>query len=126
MCPRKNKDFYTEEELWEIKEQWLEDKKRIDQEMEGMYLRDIDVAYIKYLANKNLQVLFKHAIKLYWDGLVHPDYFLYKEEQEYVARAYREIKTNGYYNRSKKEEKRVRARLGIAVKRYTYRLFKKK
>ena len=66
MSPRKKSlPYYTEEELKIIHEQWLKDKKKIDQEMEGRYHRDIDFAYIKYLANENLQMLFKHAVHLH-------------------------------------------------------------
>ena len=125
MCPRRSKEFYTDEELKEIKEQWLKDKARIDREMEGMYLPDIDRAYIPYLHNKNLQALFRYAIYLYHFGVKTGEFIFYRDEQELVSQVYGRIKRDGYYDRSKEFEKRVRARLGNAVKRQTYRKFKK-
>jgi hypothetical protein len=125
MCPRKNKDFYTDEELKGITVQWLRDKTRIDQGMEGLYLPDIDNAYIPYLYNKNLQVLFRHAVYLYHFGVKTGEFIFYRDEEKLVSEVYGRIKRDGYYDKSKIWEKRVRVRLGNAVKRQTYRKFKK-
>src|SRR3989338_4659306 len=124
MCPRTRfKDFYTDEELKTIREQWLKDKKRIDEVCEGFYPRDLDREYVKYLNNKNLQMLFKFASHLYWGNNVEGEFLVYPEEEILIGQAYKEILKNGYYDKSKKEEKRVRRCLGIAVKRQTYRRY---
>ena len=116
---------YTDEELNAITEQWLKDKSCIDREMEGLYLPDIDRAYIPYLHNKNLQALFRYAIYLYHFGVKTGEFIFYRDEQELVSKVYERIKSNGYYDISKEFEKKVRVRLGNAVKRQSYRKYKK-
>src|SRR3990167_3098723 len=112
MAPRaKHKDYYTEEELRIIKEKWLTDKKRIDETLSHNYYYDRDKEYERHLNNKNLQMLFRWASHLR-EGIVENDVFLYPRELPLVGKVYEEILKNGYYTKSKQEEKRVRAWLG--------------
>ena len=124
MCPKKSKDFYTEEELGEIKEQWLKDKKRIDADPAYEYHHDRDREYKRYLYNKDLQKLFGHAAYLF-RGLQEGDMFIYPNEKALISKAYQEIVKNGYFTVSKKYEKKISNWLAKAVSRQTYRRFKK-
>ena len=126
MAQRRNKNFYTDLELKAIREQWLIDKGRVDQETEGFYPRDKDHAYIKYFCNRNLQAMFRFATYLYHGAIIEGDLFLYPDEETLVVDVYERMKNNGYYDQSKQKEKSVRTRLGIAVKRQTYRKYWKK
>src|SRR3989338_3399570 len=92
---------YTDEELQAIKKQWLKDKKRVDEKMEGHYLPDIDHAYIPYLNNQNLRTLFRHTVYLYHFGVKTGEFVFYRDEQQLVVQVYERIKSNGYYDRSK-------------------------
>ena len=121
----KSKDFYTTEELEAIKKQWLEDKKRIDEEMAGAYLRDIDKEYEKYFATRRLQKLFRHAAYLY-RNMFESELSLHPEEEKLIPKVYKEMIENGYYTSSKKWEKEVSARLGKAISRQTWLRFKKR
>ena len=65
MTPKKKSDSYTEQELHNIKEQWLKDKAKIDADMALGYPFDRDKEYEKHLNNANLRTLFHHAALLY-------------------------------------------------------------
>ena len=121
----KSKDFYTTEELEAIKKQWLEDKKRIDEEMAGAYLRDSDKEYEKYFFTRRLQKLFRHAAYLY-RNMFESELSLHPEEEKLIPKVYKEMIENGYYTSSKKWEKEVSARLGKAISRQTWLRFKKR
>lgn len=121
----KSKYFYTEEELQHIKEKWLKDKNRIDEEYKGFYLRDIDKIYEKHFATKRLQKLFRHAAYLY-RNMFESELFLHPEEEELIPEVYQEMIKNGYYSSSKTREKEVSARFGKAISRQTYLRFKKR
>ena len=126
MRPRfKSKDFYTDDELEAIRKQWLEDKKRIDEEMLGAYLRDIDKAYEKYFSTRRLQKLFRHAAYLY-RNMFESELSLYPEEERLIPEVYKEMIENGYYTSSKKREKEVSSRFGKAISRQTWLRFKKR
>src|SRR3989338_1326448 len=124
MCPRKNKDFYTDEELKAITAQWLEDKKLIDADSAYEYHHDRDREYKRHLHNKDLQKLFGHAAYLF-RGLREGDMFIYPNEEAIVSKVYQEIIKNGYFTASKRYEKKISNWLAKAVSRQTYRRFKK-
>src|SRR3989338_15408 len=126
MSPRKKAlPFYTEEELKLIKEQWLRDKQSVDSDPAYEYYVDRWFAYKKFLHNKNLQALYGHAAQLYRLLQDNELYFVYKDEDIKITKAFKRIIENGYYSRSKEDEKKVRVHLGKIVKRQTYRRFKK-
>jgi|SRR3989338_2642001 len=111
---------YTDEELEAIKEQWLKDKKRVDEEYEGRYDSyhwDKDKEYEKYLNNANLRALFRHAAFLFRGIFETGDLKLFPNEKPKIIDAYRRVLANGYYDRSKTREKEVRSHFGNAVKR---------
>ena len=108
---------YTDEELAAIRKQWLEDKKRVDEEFEGRYHWDRDKEYEKYLNNANLRALFRFAAFLYKGIFETDDLKLYPNEKPKIIDAYRRVLANGYYDRSKTREKEVRRHFGNAVKR---------
>src|SRR3989338_785755 len=125
MWPRENEEFYTEEELVIIKENWLNDKKRIDADLAYEYDIDKYREYSKYLDNRNLRLLFKHASYLYWKFMEDRGLILYPGEEKRIINSFRRIIENGYYDRSKEEEKRVRIHLANIIRRQTYRRYKK-
>ena len=109
---------YTDEELKAIKEQWLRDKKRVDEDHEGRYYNwDADKEYEKYLNNSNLRALFRHAAYLYKALFETGDLKLFPNEKPKIIDAYRRVLANGYYNQSKIREKEVRSHFGNIVKR---------
>jgi len=120
-CPAamgKYATHYTDEELNAITEQWLKDKKRVDEEYEGRYYNwDVDKEYEKYLNNENLKALFRHAAYLYKALFETGDLKLFPNEKPKIIDAYRRVLANGYYNQSKTREKAVRTHLGHIVKR---------
>ncbi|OGQ37115.1 MAG: hypothetical protein A3F16_01980 [Deltaproteobacteria bacterium RIFCSPHIGHO2_12_FULL_43_9] len=115
----KSKYYYTDEELYAIKKKWLENKQHIDNSLPHFYYYDRDKKYEIHLNNKNLQMLFRWASYLR-EGVVENDVYLYPDELKLVTKVYEEIIKNGYYNKSKEEEKRIRSWLGKAVKRQSY------
>ena len=120
MPPRENsKEYYTHEELEVIKQKWLEDKKRIDADPAFEYYLDKDREYGRHLNNKNLQLLFRHTSRLYWNGIVRSDFFLHPTEKSFVPKVYKKIKEDGYYARSKETEKKVRVWFAHACSRQT-------
>lgn len=121
---RKSTEEYSCEELKTIVDQWHQSKSRIDAELKGVYHYDVDKEYERSLCNKNLQMLFRHAAYLY-RGIFESDVFLYPNEESLIIQIYKRILSNGYYSRSKNEEKKVRARLGKIVSRQYYRRYKK-
>ena len=126
MSPRKKAlPFYTEAELKLIKEQWLRDKQHVDEKMKGLYHRDVDQEYEKYLNNLNLRRLFNFAVFLY-RGIQDADVMLYDDEQALVSKVYGRIVENGYYDQSKTKEKDIRTRLGKAVRRQYWLRYKKR
>ena len=108
---------YTEEELKAITEQWLRDKKQVDEEYEGRYHWDKDKEYEKYFNNARLEKLFRHAAFLYKALFETGDLKLYPNEKPKIIDVYRRMLANGYYDQSKIREKEVSSHLGNAVKR---------
>ena len=107
---------YTDEELNAIKEQWLKDKKQVDEKMEGHYHWDKDKEYEKYFSNARLRKLFRHAAFLY-RGMNEAGFLIYSNEEPLIIEVYRRMLENGYYTQSKIREKAVSSHLGNAVKR---------
>ena len=124
MSPKRKSADYTEEELRAIKEQWLKNKMRIDVDPAYEYIYDRDREYVRHLNNENLSVLFRHAARLYRDIQHEKELILYAGEEQKIIKVFKEIERNGYYDRSKKEEKEVRTHLGKICSRQTYRKFK--
>lgn len=128
MCPRaQSKDYYTDEELKAIQEQWLRDRARIDDDWVRFgYYYDKDAEYKKYLDNENLRMLFSHAAFLHKRCLHEGDFILYQPTERLVLDVYWRIVEHGYYSKSKKEEKWARVKLAKAVSRYHYEKIKPK
>ncbi len=120
----KHAPHYTDEELKTMKEQWLKDKKRIDEECEGFYPRDLDQEYKRYLSNKSLQKLFGYAAYL-MHGLREGDMFIYPNEEGIINKVYWEVLKNGYFTASKTYEKKISNWLAKAISRQTYRRYRK-
>lgn len=108
---------YTDEELKRITEQWLEDKKRIDEDYKGRYYNwDIDKEYEKYLNSTRLRKLFHHAAYLY-RGMSEAGFIIHPNKEPLIIEVYRRIVERGYYTQSKIREKEVSAHFGKAVSR---------
>ncbi len=109
---------YTDEELKAIKEQWLKDKKQVDEEYEGRYYKwDVDKEYEKYFNNARLRKLFCHAAFLYKGLFETGDLKLHPNEKPKIIEVYRRILIDGYYTQSKIREKDVSAHLGKIISR---------
>lgn len=117
---------YTAEELKAIQDQWVKDKKRIDVDPAYDYIYDKDREYERHLNNENLKVLFRHAARLYRDIQHEKELILYPGEEQKIIKVFREVEKNGYYDRSKTEEKKVRSHFGKICSRQAYRKFKYK
>src|SRR3989338_5082059 len=108
---------YTDEELQVIQEQWLRDKKQVDEKMEGLYHWDKDKEYEKYFSNARLKKFFHHAAFLYRALFETHDLKLYPNEKQKIVEVYRRLVTDGYYTKSKIREKEVSAHLGKIISR---------
>src|SRR4051812_1243839 len=117
MARTSSPEFYSPEEIKSISEAWLKIKKQIDNDPLFGYYVDKDAEYRKYLNNTNLKMLFGHAARLYHQIHLGEEMALYPREQELIVKVYREIIENGYYSRSKFEEKKKRTWLGKIVSR---------
>lgn len=124
MAKKKALPFYTDEELAEIKKQWLKDKARIDDDPAYRYYLDRDREYERNLCNAPIRALFRHAAFLK-NGHRAKEVILYPREIELVPQVYRRIVENGYYSQSKDEEKKVRNWFAKAVSRQYYRKYGK-
>ncbi len=124
MAKRKS-DFYTNEELEKIKAQWRIDKARIDANLAFGYQHDKDSEYMQCLHNSNLRALFKHAARIRRWLIEEEPIWLYPEEYEKVTKVYERIMKDGYYEKSKLEEKTIRAWFGKIVSRQSFQRFKK-
>jgi hypothetical protein len=119
-------NHYSDEELKEIERQWLKQKTRIDADPVFGYYFDRENEYERHFKNVNLRILFRHAARLRRQLIEGEDIQFYPKEAELVSRVYDRMVKNGYYSRSKEEEKKVRAWLGKIVSRQYYRKLKKK
>lgn len=109
MSAKKNSDFYLDEELKQIRELWLKDKARINDDPVFGYYFDRDQEYERHLNNANLRALFRHAARLRHQLIDGEMLYLYPGEAQEISKVYGRIVQNGYFSRSKQEEKRVRA-----------------
>lgn len=125
MTPKKKSDHYTEQELKEIKAQWIKDKTRIDADPKFGYYFDRDKEYERHLHNKNLQAMFRHAARIRRQLFEGEPVHLYPSEPRMVSKVYEKVVKDGYYSESKSEEKKTRAWLGKIISRQTYRKLKK-
>lgn len=123
MVLKKKSEFYSDEELKKITEQWLEDKARIDADLTYGYYWDRDKEYERHLNNANLRALFRSVIRLLHGMKSGEQLHLYPREIPLIPEVYRRIVKDGYYSPSKKEEKRVRAWIGKAVSRQYWKKY---
>jgi len=122
----KDKESYSLVEIQEMKSEWLKKRNEISRDPLFAYYFDRDQELQKFLNNANLKAMFRHASHLYHKIQQGEEIHLYPREQAMIVKPYREIMENGYYDRSKAEEKRIRAWLGKIVSRQTYRRYKKR
>lgn len=116
---------YTEQELIQIKKQWLKDKAQIDANPAFSYYFDRDQEYERHLNNSNLKALFRHAARVRRWLIEQVSLHLYPREDQKVVEVYGKIIKHGYYSKSKTEEKKIRAWFGKTVSRQSYRKLRK-